>query len=96
MDSAKVLIKEGIQSSLKNKDKYNYYKYLSLHSYYNFKTENYKEAVSDLLLCKKYFSTDTSDLNINYTLFVLGKTYIGLHEKDKTVQNFIEIDSNIT
>ncbi|WP_228455599.1 helix-turn-helix transcriptional regulator [Chryseobacterium potabilaquae] len=95
LDSAKVLIKEGIQSSLKNKDKYNYYKYLCLQSYYNLKTENYKKAVSDLLLCKKYFSTDPSDLNINYTLFVLGKTYIGLHEKDKTVQNFIEIDSNI-
>lgn len=95
LDSAKVLIQEGIQSSLKNNDKYNYYKYLSLSGFYNVKTENYKKAVSDLQLCKRYFSADPSDLNINYTLFVLGKAYIGLHEKDKAVQSFIEIDSNI-
>ncbi|WP_183084577.1 helix-turn-helix transcriptional regulator [Chryseobacterium sp. 7] len=95
LDSAKALIQEGIQFSLKSKDKYNYYKYLSQQGYYNVKTKNYTKAVSDLQLCKKYFSTDSSDLNTNYTLFVLGKAYVGLHEKDKAVQNFIKIDSNI-
>lgn len=95
LDSAKALIQQGIQFSLKNKDKYNYYKYLSQQGYYNVKTKNYTKAVSDLQLCKKYFSTDSSDLNTNYTLFVLGKAYVGLHEKDKAVQSFIKIDSNI-
>lgn len=95
LDSAKILIQEGIQSSLKNKDKYNYYKYLSLSGYYDIKKENYKKAVSDLLLCKKYFSADSSDLNINYTLFILGKAYIELHKKEKAVQCFAEIDSKI-
>lgn len=95
LDSAKVLIHEGIQSSTKNKDKYNYYKYLSLSGFYNVKTKNYKRAVNDLLLCKKYFSSDPSDLNINYTLFALGKAYLRLHEKDYTSQSFKEIDYNI-
>lgn len=95
LDSAKVLIKGGIQSSLKNKDKYNYYKYLSLSGFYNIKKENYKKAVDELLLCKKYFSTDITDLNINYTLFVLGKAYIGLYKKDKAIQSFTELDSNV-
>lgn len=95
LDSAKVLIQEGIQSSLENKDKYNYYKYLSLSGFYDVKKKNYKKAVSDLQLCKIYFSADPSDLNINYTLFVLGKAYIGLHETDRAVQTFVKIDSNI-
>jgi AraC-like DNA-binding protein len=95
LDSSKVLIKRGIKSSLKNKDKYNYYKYLSLSGFYNVKTTNYKKAVEELLLCKTYFSADVSDLNTNYTLFVLGKAYIGLHEKDHAIQSFIKIDSNV-
>ena len=55
VDSAKVLIQNGIQSSLKNKDKYNYYKYLSLQGYYKAKTENYKKVVNDLLFSKSTF-----------------------------------------
>lgn len=95
LDSAKVLINEGIQSSTKNSDKYNYYKYLSLSGFYNVKTKNYQKAVSDLVLCERYFSSDPSDLNINYTLFALGKAYLGLHEKDYTSQTFAKIDSNV-
>lgn len=95
LDSAKVLINEGIQSSIKSKDKYNYYKYLSLSGLYNLKKKNYQRAVNELLLCKRFFSVDPSDLNINYTLFVLGKAYIGLDKKDYASQSFIEIDSNI-
>lgn len=95
LDSAKILINSGIQYSLKNNDQYNYHKYLSLSGYYNVKLGNYKKAEKDLLLCKKYFSKDITDLNMYYTLFVLGKAYIGLQKIDSAVESFTEIDSMI-
>lgn len=96
IDSAKILINSGIQYSLKNNDQYNYYKYLSLSGYSNVKLGNYKKAENDLLLCKKYFSKDVTDLNMYYTLFVLGKAYIGLQKVDKAVESFTEIDAMVT
>lgn len=96
IDSAKILINSGIQNSLKNNDQYNYYKYLSLSGYNNVKLGNYKKAENDLLLCKKYFSKDVTDLNMYYTLFVLGKAYIGLQKVDKAVESFTEIDAMVT
>lgn len=95
LDSAKILINSGIQYSLKNNDQYNYHKYLSLSGYYNVKLGNYKKAEKDLLLCKKYFSKDITDLNMYYTLFVLSKAYIGLQKIDSAVESFTEIDSMI-
>ncbi|AZA63030.1 helix-turn-helix domain-containing protein [Chryseobacterium indoltheticum] len=96
IDSAKILINSGIRNSLKNNDQYNYYKYLSLSGYSSVKLGNYKKAENDLLLCKKYFSKDVTDLNMYYTLFVLGKTYIGLQKVDKAVESFTEIDAMVT
>lgn len=95
IDSAKTLINSGIRFSLKNHDNYNYHKYLSLSGYSDVKQGNYEKAESDLLLCKKYFSKDITDLNMYYTLFVLGKAYIGLQKVDKAVESFAEIDAMI-
>ncbi|MCS3532553.1 helix-turn-helix domain-containing protein [Chryseobacterium sp. JUb7] len=94
LDSANVLIKEGVKL-YQSKDDYKYYRYLYLSGLYNFKLKNYKQAINILSKCKDYFLSHSNDLNINYTLLYLGKSYDALGQKDIAAKNFIEIDSII-
>ncbi|GEN69874.1 helix-turn-helix domain-containing protein [Chryseobacterium rhizosphaerae] len=94
VDSAGAFIQKGLKSSLKTRDTARYYKYLVLNGYYNIKIENYKTAIHNLLICKKYFfATDDNIRDKNYTLLYLGKSYAGLLEKKKAIQCFVQIDS---
>jgi len=94
LDSANVLIKQGLES-YKSKDENKYYQYLSLSGLYDLKLKNYKTAIVSLNKCKKYFLSQSNNLNTNYTLLYLGKAYAGLGQKDIAAKNFIEIDSII-
>lgn len=93
MDSAKILIQEGIQASLKNKNSYKYHQYLFLDGFYNLKLKKYDIAIEKLLESKKFFAKNENDLNISYTLLNLGKAYDGLKNKDKAAESFTAIDS---
>lgn len=95
MDSAYVLIENGLLDSKKNKDVYRYHQNLGLLGYYHLHSRNYQKAIDVLLECEKYFFTNHngSKRNQNYTLLYLGKSYAGLQEKEKAVGFFRKIDS---
>ncbi len=94
LDSANILIKEGTNASLLTKNKYNISQYSYLSGLSNLKEKKYELAISDLSKAYNYFST-IDDTNANYALYGLGKSYDGLHNKEKAIQYFIKLDSNI-
>lgn len=97
LDSAYILIQEGLETSKKNKNLYSYYQNLGLLGYYNYSLKKYKLATENLQQCKKYFFTAEykSKRNQNYTLLNLGRSYAGLKESTKAIENFAKIDSMV-
>ncbi|RLJ33692.1 helix-turn-helix protein [Chryseobacterium sp. 7] len=97
MDSAYILIQDGLQESRKNKDFYRYYENLGLLGYYNLHSKKYQKAIDGLLECEKYFFTNNNSdtRSQNYTLLYLGKSYAGLQQKEKAVDFFRKIDSMV-
>ncbi|WP_419868680.1 helix-turn-helix domain-containing protein [Chryseobacterium sp. CT-SW4] len=95
MDSAKIFIEEGLNSSLKKDDSHRYHQYLSLQGFYNLKLKKYPLAIKDLLASEKFFSTNNNDTNLNYVLLNLGKAYWGTNDKEKAIEYFSKIDSTI-
>ncbi|CAI8739350.1 helix-turn-helix domain-containing protein [Chryseobacterium sp. IT-36CA2] len=97
MDSAYILIQDGLQESRKNKDLYRYYENLGLLGYYNLHSKEYQKAIGSLLECEKYFFTNNNSdkRSLHYTLLYLGKSYAGLQQKDKAVDFFRKIDSMV-
>ncbi|MBO9693915.1 helix-turn-helix domain-containing protein [Chryseobacterium sp.] len=97
LDSAFVLIQEGLEASKKNKNLYSYYQNLGLLGYYNYSLKKYNLAIENLQQCKKYFFTANykSKRNQNYTLLNLGRSYAGLNERAKAIENFAKIDSMV-
>ncbi|WP_431610961.1 helix-turn-helix domain-containing protein [Chryseobacterium sp. 'Rf worker isolate 10'] len=97
MDSAYILIQDGLQESRKNKDIYRYYENLGLLGYYNLHSKEYQKAIDSLLECEKYFFTNKNSdkRSQHYTLLYLGKSYAGLQQKDKAVDFFRKIDSMV-
>ncbi len=95
LKSAKKLIDEGLKSTAEKKEIDRYNQYLSLLGLYNLKSKEYKTAIDSLKKSKAYFSNQSNDLSLNYTLLYLGQSYAGLQEKEKTVRYFTQIDSII-
>ncbi|HAO26789.1 MAG TPA: hypothetical protein DCQ68_02075 [Chryseobacterium indologenes] len=95
MDSAHILIQDGLQASKKNNDMYRYYQNLGLLGYYHLQSKKYQNAIDDLLQCEKFFFTpgNESQRNENYTLLNLGRSYAGLQQKDNAIACFKKIDS---
>ncbi|GEN78233.1 helix-turn-helix domain-containing protein [Chryseobacterium hagamense] len=93
IDSAKILIIEGLELNKRN-NIYRYHEYLSLLGLYDLKQKNYDKAIANLNKTKKYFIDSQSDeLSINYAILYLGQAYIGAGQKEKAVKSFISIDS---
>lgn len=95
LKSAEKLINEGLKSTSEKKEIDRYNQYLSLFGLYSLKSKEYKTAIDSLKKSKAYFSNQSNDLSLNYTLLYLGQSYAGLQEKEKTVQFFTQIDSII-
>ncbi|MEF9476464.1 hypothetical protein OWR28_00630 [Chryseobacterium sp. 1B4] len=97
MDSAYILIKEGLLDSKKNKDVYRYHQNLGMLGYYHLHSKKYQKAIDGLLECEKYFFTNNngSERNHHYTFLYLGKSYAGLNKKEKAVEYFRKIDSMV-
>lgn len=94
LDSANILIQEGLKSSFVNKNNYSINQYLYLTGWSNLKQKKYTIAVGDLLKAYNYFSS-INDNNANYVLYSLGKSYDGLADKEKAVQYFTILDNNV-
>ncbi|WP_081873986.1 helix-turn-helix domain-containing protein [Chryseobacterium sp. JM1] len=95
MDSANILIKEGLNLTSEAGRTYQYHGYLVESGYYHLKLKKYQEAVDDLLQCKDYFFTTHDVRNQSYTLYYLVSSYIGLGNKEKAVENFKLLDAHI-
>lgn len=94
LDSANILIREGLNSPFVNKNQYSNNQYLYLEGWLNFKEKKYNAAIDKLLKAHKYFSS-INDNNANYVLYILGKCYNELGDSQHAVQYFTALDSNI-
>lgn len=94
LDSANVLIQEGLNSQFVHKNKYSINQYLYLSGRANLKQKKYTDAITELSKAYNYFSS-INDNTANYTLFYIGKSHAGLKNKEKAVQNFITLDANL-
>lgn len=94
LDSVNVLIKEGLDYSAKNHNKYSVNQYLYLSGFSYLKQKKYEEAIKEFSKSYDYFSS-IEDNNANYVLYSLGKSYEGLNDKKKTVEYFTKLDTNV-
>jgi AraC-like DNA-binding protein len=93
MDSAYILIREGLQTS--ERGSYQYHEYLGLQGFYDLQLKKYPSAAHSLSECRKFFfiPENAAKRNQNYTLLHLGRSYAGLDETEKAVECFRTIDS---
>ncbi|REC60153.1 hypothetical protein DRF65_22655 [Chryseobacterium pennae] len=95
IDSARILIEEGLLSNSENGNTNQYYGYLLESGFYNLKIKKYNIAIENLIQCKKYFFKTNNAKNQSYTLLFLGQSYAGLKETEKAIQTFTQLDSHI-
>ncbi|UEQ78771.1 helix-turn-helix domain-containing protein [Chryseobacterium arthrosphaerae] len=95
MDSAYILIQEGLKTSEKNKNLYGRYQNLGLLGYYYVKQKKYNDAIHNLAPCENFFfkTKEYSKRAQNYTLLNLGRSYAGLQDKEKAIGYFSKLDS---
>ncbi|MFP3835624.1 helix-turn-helix domain-containing protein [Chryseobacterium sp. SIMBA_028] len=95
IDSARILIEEGLLFNSENGKTHQYYGYLLESGFYNLKIKKYHIAIENLMRCEKYFFTTNNIKNLSYTLLFLGQSYAGLGEIEKAIQTFIQLDSHV-
>ncbi|WP_394674539.1 helix-turn-helix domain-containing protein [uncultured Chryseobacterium sp.] len=95
LDSARILIEEGILFNSETGKTNQYYGYLIESGFYNLKIKKYHTAIENLIQCKKYFFATNNIKNQSYTLLFLGQSYAGLKETEKAMQTFIQLDVHI-
>ncbi|WP_167356276.1 helix-turn-helix domain-containing protein [Chryseobacterium jejuense] len=95
LDSANILIKEGLKTPLAFTNKYVHHQYIYYVGAYNLKLKKYDIAAKNFLAAYKYFS-GVQDQNMNYSLLNIGKSYEGLKDKTKAVENYTKLDSIIS
>ena len=94
LDSANILIREGQVSASKSKNNYNISLYSFLSAKYDIKQRKYKTAITKL--SKVYDDIIRINLNnANIALYNLGKAYEGLKNKEKVVETYTKLDSNV-
>ncbi|QRA42789.1 helix-turn-helix domain-containing protein [Chryseobacterium cucumeris] len=95
LDSANILIKEGLKTPLAFTNKYVHHQYTYYVGAYNLKLKKYDIATKNFIAAYKYFS-GVQDQNMNYSLLNIGKSYEGLKDKTKAVENYTKLDSIIS
>lgn len=94
LDSANILIREGQESASINKNSYDLSLYSFLSGTYDLKQKKYKTAITKL--SKVYEDLiKINGNNADYALYNLGTAYDGLKNKEKAVETYIKLDSNI-
>ncbi|AZB08808.1 AraC family transcriptional regulator [Chryseobacterium sp. G0162] len=94
LDSANILINEGLKAPLTSQNKYVNHQYIYYVGAYNLKLKKYDVAVKNFLKAYQYFS-GIQDQNMNYSLLNIGKSYEGLKNNEKAVENYTKLDSII-
>ncbi|NER12724.1 helix-turn-helix domain-containing protein [Leptobacterium flavescens] len=90
IDSATAYIVKGISESLKLKDTFEYYKFVSLSGYNEYYKGNHKAAVDSL--DKAFFNDDGQNSRINYYLYK-GRIARDLNNKEEAISHFKKLDS---
>lgn len=94
LDSANILIREGQISASISKNNYDINLYSFLSAKYEIKQRKYKTAITKL--SKVYDDIiRINPNNANNALYYLGKAYEGLKNKEKVVETYTKLDSNI-
>jgi len=93
LDSAKILINEGLETSLKNKNTNQYNRYLLLSGFLDLQSKNYNTALNTLLKSKQYFLTTDDERNRSYSLLYLGYAYRDLNQEENAIKTFSELES---
>ncbi|AZB24679.1 helix-turn-helix domain-containing protein [Chryseobacterium bernardetii] len=94
LDSANILINEGLKTPLVSENKYVHNQYIYYLGAYYLKQKKYDVALKNFLTAYQYFS-GIPDHNVTYTLLNIGKSYEGLKDKEKAVKNYAKMDSII-
>lgn len=92
IDSAKILIDEGLSKNFTNKKSKFYNAYLSLSAYCDLKTKNYQSSIVKLNKCLSFFTKGSETRDIVYSYLYIGEAYIGLKNNIKAIDNFKKID----
>lgn len=92
IDSAKILIDEGLSKNFTNKNSKFYNAYLSLSAYCDLKTRNYQSSIEKLNKCISFFTKGSETRDIVYSYLYIGEAYIGLKNNIKAIDNFKKID----
>lgn len=92
IDSAKILIDEGLSKNFTNKNSKFYNAYLSLSAYCDLKTKNYQSSIEKLNKCISFFTKGSETRDIVYSYLYIGEAYIGLKNNIKAIDNFKKID----
>ncbi|WP_142716368.1 helix-turn-helix domain-containing protein [Chryseobacterium rhizoplanae] len=94
LDSANILIREGQISASISKNNYDINLYSFLSAKYDLKQRKYKTAITKL--SKVYDDiVRINPNNANNALYNLGKAYDGLKNKEKVVETYTKLDSNV-
>jgi AraC-like DNA-binding protein len=94
LDSANILIREGQVSASISKNSYDISLFSFLSAKYDIKQRKYKTAITKL--SKVYDDIiRINPNNANNALYNLGKAYDGLKNKEKVVETYTKLDSNI-
>lgn len=92
IDSAKILIEEGLSKNFTNKNSKFYNAYLSLSAYCDLKTKNYQSSIDKSNTCLSFFTKGSETRDIVYSYLYIGEAYIGLKNNIKAIDNFKKID----
>lgn len=94
LDSANILIREGQVYAGTNKNNYDLSLYSFLSGTHDLKLKKYSTAITKL--SKVYDDLiKINENNANLALYSLGTAYDGLKDKEKVVETYIKLDSNI-
>ena len=94
LDSANVLIREGRESAVRNKNNYDIGLYTFLSGIYDLRIKKYETAITKL--SEAYGQLiKVNENNANFALYNLSKAYDGVKNKEKAVQYFEILDDNV-
>ncbi|MDV2447718.1 hypothetical protein CMU93_09430 [Elizabethkingia anophelis] len=94
LDSANILIREGQEFAIRNKNNYDISLYTFLSGTYDLRQKKYEASITKL--SKAYPQLiKINESNANYALYNLGKAYDGIKDKDRAVQYFVKVDSSV-
>ncbi|OPC31986.1 hypothetical protein BAX97_11905 [Elizabethkingia meningoseptica] len=94
LDSANILIREGQEFAIRNKNNYDISLYTFLSGIYDLRQKRYEASITKLSEAYPQLMK-INETNANYALYNLGKAYDGIKDEERAVQYFVKVDSNV-